>query len=161
MRPKITTEQGQTIMGDELLGDLIRKHIVLIPMAIDPHGKFGPMLEHFLFGYTPRKPLSFIDNRFYGAQMYSWAMGPQCPHNILNLASMCWQREKSRPFFGHSYTAPTPTEYTIGRMGLAITKAYALHLRNTNKKMGTKPTRLTTDGGDDGDSSTSTNVDAS
>ena len=46
-------------------------------------------------------------------------------------------------------------------MGLAITKAYALHLRNANKKMGTKPTRLTTDGVDDGDPSISTNVDAS
>jgi len=52
MRPKVTDALGHETHGDILLGDLVKKMIMLIPMAID---MFGPaMLENFLFGYTPR-----------------------------------------------------------------------------------------------------------
>ena len=139
MRPKVTDALGHETHGDIFLEDLVKKKIMLIPMAIDPHGKFGPMLENFLFGYTPRKHLSFIHNRYYAAEMYARSLDVQCPHGILTTANVRWQREKVRPFFGHSYTAPTPSEYTLGKIGLSITKAFALHLRNTNKKIGQKP----------------------
>ena len=34
---------------------------------------------------------------------------------------------------------PSPREYTLGKLGLAIVKGYAMHLRNAMKKLGNKP----------------------
>ena len=36
---------------------------------------------------------------------------------------------KEKRFYGHSYLAPTPCGHTFQRLGLAITKAYGLHLQ--------------------------------
>ena len=36
------------------------------------------------------------------------------------------------------YTAPTPREHTLQQMGLVVTKAFGLHLRNSTRKMGTE-----------------------
>lgn len=71
--------------------------------------------------------------------MYDRAVNAPCPTGILTTASVLWQQSNPKSFYGHSYTAPTPKEFALGKIGLAITKAYALHIRNANKKFGTKP----------------------
>ena len=50
-------------------------------------------------------------------------------------ASINWKQNKTRKFYGHSYTAPTPKEFTLQQIGLSVTKAFALHLRNSTRKM--------------------------
>ena len=141
MRDSITDAFGTTIFGDELIGELVKAGIVLIPMAIDPHGRLGPMFMNFLFNCMPRVPVTFRNNRYYAGVMYDRAVNPPCPTGILTTASIKWQQSKPSTFYGHSYTAPTPKEYTMGRIGLTITKAFALQIRNANQKFGTKPPR--------------------
>jgi hypothetical protein len=58
------------------------------------------------------------------------------PLGILRTADANWKLNKNRNFFGFSYTAPTPTIYTIQQLGLGITKAYSLHIRNASKQFG-------------------------
>ena len=77
--------------------------------------------------------------------MYDMAVNPPCPTGILTTASIKWQQSNPSTFYGHSYTAPTPKEYTMGRIGLTITKAFALQIRNANQKFGTKPPRRNTE----------------
>ncbi len=39
--------------GDTLIGNLLDQNMLLIPFAIDPLGRFGPLLHNFLFGHHP------------------------------------------------------------------------------------------------------------
>ena len=50
---------------------------------------------------------------------------------IVPLASIRWKQHRTRPFFGHSYIAPTPHEFLLQKMGLCLTKAFALLVRNS------------------------------
>ena len=45
MRPrKMDSVTGAKQEGDLAIGELVQKLIMLYPMAIDPHGRFGPLL---------------------------------------------------------------------------------------------------------------------
>ena len=50
---------------------------------------------------------------------------------ILPLADAMWKRARQphEKFYGHSYTAPTPSTFFLQQFGLACTKAFAIHLR--------------------------------
>ena len=50
---KRDTVTEERIDGDRVIGELIQKNIMLIPMAVDPHGRLGPFMMRFLFGTTP------------------------------------------------------------------------------------------------------------
>ena len=55
------------------------------------------------------------------------------PVVIVNHATTQLNQTKSKHhiFYGHSYTAPTPKEYTLQKLGLVISNAIALHIRDT------------------------------
>ena len=61
------------------------------------------------------------------------------PLGIVKTATAKGTATQQRAFFGHSYTALTPREYILQKLGLTITKAFALHLRNLFQKLGTHP----------------------
>ena len=48
-----------------------------------------------------------------------------------------WQCKNKKPhaqyFYGHSYTAPTPKKFILQQLGLAISNAIALHIRNAKQ----------------------------
>ena len=52
----------------------------------------------------------------------------QCFHN------------NSQHFYGHSYTAPTPREWVLQKLGLVISRALALHLRDVTLGFLVEPT---------------------
>ena len=124
----------EVIDGDNVIRQLVQAMIIMIPFAIDPHGRWGPMTHNFLFGHTPRRHMTF--SRQSATDMYSRAYRHPCPLAIIPTASAVWKHTKDRQFFGHSYTAPTPREHALGQLGLVLTKAYGLHLRNATRKMG-------------------------
>ncbi len=127
------------VPGEHVVGDLLRKNIILFPVAIDPLGGTGPMFDKFLLGRDPRTSPTFPDWRPNAAEMYRRATNFPCPLDILTCASVNWQQTKTRRFYGHSYTAPNPTISTVQQIGLSITKAFALHLRNSTRKMNAHP----------------------
>jgi hypothetical protein len=49
---------GTSICGDDIIGDLLCNNMTLLPFAIDPFGRLGPIARTFLFGTTPPTPLS-------------------------------------------------------------------------------------------------------
>ena len=66
------TEPSTSIIthGDTLIGDLLHRNMLLIPFAIDPLGRFGPLLQNFLFGHHPAPQLRFPPSRPNATQMY-------------------------------------------------------------------------------------------
>jgi hypothetical protein len=43
-------------------------------------------------------------------------------------------KQNKGPFFGDSHTSPTPANFTIQKLGLGITKAFALHMKRDSKE---------------------------
>jgi hypothetical protein len=122
------------IPGGTVIGDLISQNMILLPIAIDPHGRWGPITENFL--NLTSKPLeyTFRSDRPHALTMFQRATTSPSPIGILRTANSIWKTTKQRPFFGYSYTSPTPKIFTLQKLGLGITKAFALHIRNAHQK---------------------------
>ena len=61
--------------------------------------------------------------------MYSKITTFPSPKGILKLADHNWKISKTRAFYDHSYSAPTPKIHTLQQIGLTIIKASAIHIR--------------------------------
>ena len=131
------------IPGDQLIGEILQANTILIPWAFDPHGNMGPMLQTFLFGHQARSKISFPDSRPNAALMYERATNFPCPLGIVPTAAAMWKRNGHTKFYGHSHTCPTPKEFILQKIGLAVTKAYGMHLRNASRKFGDRPPKST------------------
>ena len=101
-------------------------------MAVSRYGRWGPMFHNFLFGKCAEK-YTYRDNRNAARKMCSQLLNHPSPVGIVNHATTQWNQTKSKHhiFYGHSYTAPTPKEYTLQKLGLVISTAIALHIRDT------------------------------
>jgi len=136
---KFTTMGSSTIstnsmMREEVLGALLSDHKLLQMWAICPHGGMSPMFRKFLLNDNPHTALTFTNRRPHATMMYRQSNQSYSPHGILPLADSSWKANKLRKFYGHSYTAPTPTIHFLQQFGLACTKAFATHLRRRPHK---------------------------
>jgi hypothetical protein len=48
MRSNKGDNEANIIDGDVAIGELIKANMVLLSFVIDPHGRWGPILQHFL-----------------------------------------------------------------------------------------------------------------
>ncbi len=138
-RRKFTTMSNSTVTPnlvsrEEVLATLHSDHKLLQMWSICPHGGMGPMLRKFLLNDNPHTALTFTDRRPHATTMYRQSNQSYSPHGILPLADSSWKSNKLRKFYGHSYTAPTPTIHFLQQFGLACTKAFANHLRRRPHK---------------------------
>jgi hypothetical protein len=118
--------------GEQINHDMLQTNRVLIPVAISPYGRWGPMFHKFLFGTMSDEPIKFFKTRPKAQQMYDRATSYPSPIGIVPLATSNWKAEKARTqhFYGHSYTAPTPKEFILQKLGLCISNCIALHIRD-------------------------------
>jgi hypothetical protein len=92
---KPSTPNTPFIHGDEVIGELYCKNMVLIPFTIDPWARFGPMLQSFLTTthHPHQKPwrISHTNNKYHRPNanlMYERASQPPCPLGILTSADI-------------------------------------------------------------------------
>ncbi|KAL7525545.1 hypothetical protein ACHAXR_001054, partial [Thalassiosira sp. AJA248-18] len=130
---KLDTISNCYLTGEQIIEILYRTNRVLIPMAVSPYGRWGPMFHHFLFGSMPGNPqYKFPATRPAAARMFDRLQSHPSPNNIVGHATKQWKENKPQQqiFYGHSHTAPTPKEYTLQKLGLVISNAIALHVRD-------------------------------
>jgi hypothetical protein len=108
--------------------------MVLIPLAIDPFRYFGPILQTFLFDTQPMTPITFTPTKPNTTLMYSKITHFPSPKGILKIADHNWKLTQTQQFYGHSYSAPTPTISTLQQFGLTINKAFAIHTRYARRR---------------------------
>ncbi len=108
--------------------------MILIPIAIDPFGRFGPILQTFLYDTQPTNPITFTPTKPNATSMYHKITHFPSPKGILKLANHNWKLTQTRGFYGHSYSAPTPMINTLQQIGLTITKAFAIHIRYVRQR---------------------------
>jgi hypothetical protein len=61
---------GTQIKGDAIIGDLLQQNMTLLPFAINPFGRLGPLACAFLFGTLPTKALTFPPSRPHASKMH-------------------------------------------------------------------------------------------
>jgi hypothetical protein len=115
--------------GNKVIGDLLARQMLLLPIAIDPLGQFGPLLDHFLFGSHRPPPILFPLSKPSAMLMYSKLLHYPSPKGVLCITDHNWLASPTRRFYNHSYLAPTPSISTIQKLGLCITKAFTHHAR--------------------------------
>jgi hypothetical protein len=127
---------GTITTGDTIIGDLLDRNMILIPIAIDPFGRFGPILQAFLYNTQPTTPITFTPTKPNATTMYHKITHFPSPKGTLKLADHNWKLTQTRHFYGHSYSAsaPTPTIHTLQQIGLTITKAFAIHIRYARRR---------------------------
>ena len=131
-------------LGELYIGDINRANRLLIPVSVGPYGDFGPLFRNFLFGQGPRQPLSPFRDRPQANLAHHRATSHPAPFDVVTTACTNWKRNKSRHFFGHSHTAPTPREHFLQKYGLHTTKALAVLLHNSFKHIVSDPPGRTT-----------------
>ena len=127
-------DSGQQIKGDDVIGDIMQAGMTLLPFAIDPFGRIGPLARTFLFGTSPLTPLTFPASRPNAMEMHRRITTFPSPIGILPHADSTWSTHRTRSFFGHSFTAPTPSIATVQLFGLCISKSFASHIRYASLK---------------------------
>jgi hypothetical protein len=125
---KTDTSTSIITWGDTLIGDLLHRNMLLIPFAIDPLGRFGPLLQHFLFGRHPAPLLWFPPSRPNATQMYTQLLQYPSPKGILLLANHIWLLHPTQHLYGNSYLAPTPSIITVQSLGVSLTEAFTHHI---------------------------------
>ena len=93
-------DSGARIDGDNIIGDLLGKNMTLIPFAIDPFGRLGPLARTFLFGTTPARKLSFPASRPHASEMHRRVTSFPSPIGILPHADRIWST--TQPMATHS-----------------------------------------------------------
>ena len=91
---------------------------------------------------TSDTPPSFYHTRPKARQMYERATSYPTPVGIIPLATSTWKvdKPKSQLFYGQSYTAPTPKEWLLGKLGLVISNSIAIHIRDAKQGTLVPPT---------------------
>ena len=118
--------------------------MIFTPVAIDAHGRFGPMTRQNLYStpppdIPPRK--QFKPNRPNAKAMYDRATTYPAPIGIFIKADQRWKQlqsdnpHHSQKFYRLSHYAPTPSITTIQQLGLGITHAFSTLIINSFKKL--------------------------
>jgi hypothetical protein len=113
MRGNKQDNETKTVYGDIIIGELIKTNMVLLPFAIDPHGRLGPILQHFLSLSDKVLDYNFPQHQPNPQNMFTISTTHPFPIGILQTADCTWKSNKPWQFFGYSYSSPTPSIYTI------------------------------------------------
>jgi hypothetical protein len=147
---KLATTTTPPVRGEDVIGKLFHKNMVLVPITIDPFARFGPMSQSFLTSTDapPQKPWFTTHrlekfNRPKANLMYERASNPPNTLGILTLADFFCKQLQSptrRTFYRHSYTAPTPSIHTLQQLGVAFLKGFSSLLTNATRTFLEPPT---------------------
>ena len=76
--------------GEQVMGELLHKNIVLIPFTINPLDQLGPLVKQFLHGDWPQIALSFPPSHPNAAAMHNQACTSSRPIGIIpHACAMC------------------------------------------------------------------------
>ena len=114
---------------------LLQAGTALLPVAISLYGHMSPMFLHFLFETWTGTHYKFDRRQPMALKIYNQAMLHPAPSGVIPLATFNWRCKEphTQYFYGHSYTAPTPHKLILKWLGLTISNAIALHIRNAKQ----------------------------
>ena len=95
-----------TLSGDEIMEYLLDHGMVLLPLAITPHGHLGTFFERFLYGKDAFLPE--FNDRPWAEKMARESTSKHVPRKILQHANTLWRQSNPNSFYSGSYKASDP-----------------------------------------------------
>lgn len=130
-------DTGVTLSGDEIIGEILRHDMALVPITVTEFGMFGSLFNRFLFG-TDALPNPPFDEKVSQADAASkLARSKKVPRGVLVRANDIWRHEHPDEFYGHSYKAMDPKSYAVQQLGLITTTAISNHILRAYGKVKT------------------------
>ena len=109
MQPgKANLDTQISLTGKEVIHSLNGKGFYIVPAAIGPHGKWGPIFDSLIIVYRTITPHIFNQENQALATIYERSTSHPCPMGIVQQAKIKWRVTKPNTFYGGSYSAPTP-----------------------------------------------------
>ena len=133
------TGAGVTLTGDEIIGEITKDNMALIPIAISPHGRIGSLFERFIYGTDAIRQPPFPPDRKQASAADRVARSPKVPRAILQRADKLWREANPDIHYGDAHNAMTPTRYFDQQLGLVISTAISSHILRAHNKNKTKP----------------------
>jgi hypothetical protein len=115
-----------TLTGDQIIGEIIDNKMALIPIAISPYGRFGPIFNRFLYGSdiiplpTLKKPNAERASKL--------SVSDKIPRGVLSRATQLWSEEHKDEFYGGSWRAQDPWTDVNQQLGLLACQANGKHI---------------------------------
>lgn len=109
----------------------VSQNMILLPIAIDPHWKWGPMTENFLRLSSTSLQYKFQWDRPHASTMFIKATTLPCPIGIIKSADAIWKTTKQHPFFRYSHTSPISPK-PLHCIWNATKKTQQLQIQNTH-----------------------------
>lgn len=81
-------ESSPRIPGKRIMGELVQTTVVLLPLAVDPLGKWGPMMDRLLFGTDAREEFTIPSSHPNAATMLRRARSPEFHMGVLTAATL-------------------------------------------------------------------------
>jgi hypothetical protein len=125
------------IDGDDVIGDLLAKHMTPIPFAIDPFGfgRIKPLTRTFLFRTTPAQQLSFPASCPHTSEMHHRVTSFPSPVGILPHTPIAFGRQRAPTHFMETHSRHLPPSLsTLQNLGLCICKSFAPHIKYACQK---------------------------
>ena len=70
--------------GDEIIGEILKENMALIPIAISPHGHTSGLWNRHMYGTSPMPCPDFDAKRINAPAAYKLACSPKVPWGILD-----------------------------------------------------------------------------
>ena len=107
-RPVSDKLTGQTLTGNNFVGELHHANKALVPQSMDRWCTPGPLFTHFLTGTrAPAEPMAYLPSTPWAAAMNKRACSSDVPYGILHTASKNWLY--NNPMDGTATPTSTPT----------------------------------------------------
>ena len=131
-----------SLTGDEIIGDILKQNMGLIPIAISPFGRTSSLYNRHMYGTDAMPCPEFDKKRINAPAAYRLASSLKTPWGVLKRANDLWRHEHPDTSYSGSYRAMTPESWFDHEFGLITSSAIASHiLRAYNKNKSTPPVR--------------------
>ena len=123
-----------TLTGDQIIADIIRNNMALLPIAISAHGQFGSLFKRFLYGEDPLPSPNFADGRINAEAVEKIARSAKVSRGVLKRANDIWRCTNPDSSYSGSYKAMDPLTHYNQQMGLIISTSISSHLLRAHEK---------------------------
>ena len=126
----------ESLSGDQIIGEIIDNNMALLPMAITPFGKFGPIANRFWYGTSAHIPPKLYTSRDKpnAIKAAKLSIEAKVPSGILQRANKVWRIRHPGKMYGASYKAMDPKTHTNQLFGRLVCTANGAHILRSMKK---------------------------
>ena len=124
-----------TLTGDKIIHDIFNINMVLLLMAVGPHGNIESFFELFLYSTEITKPPYFISNQIHGPAAWQVTSSNVIQKGLLIHTDTLWRLTNPGQYNDRSYNCIDHMTYLDQQLGLTISTALSGQLISAHWKI--------------------------